>query len=123
MGNLPSTFSDARGLLSVVPSALFDESFIQDSFKSSPLRAPSEVNEDPLPETPYSSEIFEQFGYMFRQSINFEAYSKALSSHSPQIDQLTELTKMRTELLARIGFQTRKNLEETVLFPFLRSFC
>ena len=118
MGNIPSSFSDEKSLLSLQPDALFDESFVRDKFKTSPFRQAAESFTNVTPDPQLSPEVFEQFTYMFGQSIGLEGYGRALLSFSPENQPLTELSKMRTELLARISFQTRKQIEETVYYFF-----
>lgn len=114
MGSLPSTLRDEQSLLSIGTENVLDESFVRDQYKSSPLRTMVEGLSGVQLDTHFSSKDFEAFSFLTRSNIGSEEYNKALVSQTPELKQLNELSGMRSELIGRIGLQTRQEMEENV---------
>lgn len=114
MGNFQSTLIDRGAFLYFETSDVFNETYIREQYKSSPLRALSERLPDTHAISSFSADAFENFSYLVSQHIGYEEYSKALVAQTPTINRFDDFVSMRSELVNRIGIKTREELEGVV---------
>ena len=114
MGNQPSLILDDKSLLNLETNYIFDELFVRNEYRSSPLRTvPQQFKED-INEFSKNRINFEKYYHLFGENIGLFQYIRALASSSPSLPSFYQLDHMRAELLQRLNFQIRKQLEETV---------
>lgn len=114
MGNISSINRSNESLLSVETNNIYDEDFVREMYKSSPFRIFAERLTDEKSQQTISVKDFEQFSYLLGQNIDIYKYNKALVANTSDLSNFKSLESMRSELLNRISYQIRKELEKTV---------
>jgi hypothetical protein len=120
MGIIESSLHDEKSLISVGFEPLLDQSFVHEKYQTSPLRAHlDDVSTDRTQSSTSLTSNLEDFQLLLSRYISSDDFGKALVAKNPSFSHFSKFYRMRTELLARIGFQMRKEMEEKVR-PF---FC
>lgn len=114
MGNIPNFLSNDQSFFNIDIENLFNEAYLHDAYRTSPLRNKRTLMIEEFKDFIFSDENFEQFNYLLNTSAPFYKYMHILLERLPNLLSFHELSQMRSEVLTKIGLQTRKELEETV---------